>query len=192
MIFTNAPLEGAVVIDLEKREDDRGFFARAWCEHEFADQELSTRLVQCNLAFNEAEGTLRGMHYQAAPYGEVKLVRCTRGAVYDVIVDMRPDSPTFKQWMGVELTAENRRMLYVPEGFAHGYQTLVPETEVFYQVSEFYTPEAERGVRWNDPAFAIEWPDTEVRTISEKDASWPDFPDGSLKTASASFARGER
>jgi dTDP-4-dehydrorhamnose 3,5-epimerase len=191
MIFTKGPLEGAVVIDLEKREDDRGFFARAWCEREFADHELATRLVQCNLAFNEAEGTLRGMHYQVAPYGEVKLVRCTRGAIYDVIIDLRPDSPTFKQWMGVELTAENRRMLYVPEGFAHGYQTLVPETEVFYQVSEFYTPEAEGGVRWNDPAFAIEWPDTEVRTISEKDASWPDFRDGSLKTASASSARGE-
>jgi dTDP-4-dehydrorhamnose 3,5-epimerase len=192
VIFTKAPLEGAFVIDLEKREDDRGFFARAWCEREFADYELVTRLVQCNLAFNQRSGTLRGMHYQEAPYAEVKLVRCTRGAVYDVIVDLRPDSTTFMQWMAVELTAENRRMLYVPEGFAHGYQTLVPETEVFYQVSEFYTPDAEGGVRWNDPAFAIEWPATETRTISEKDASWPDFRDATVETAPSSAARGER
>ncbi len=175
MIFTETQLNPAFLVDLERREDERGFFARAWCEKEFGEHGLSTRVVQCNLSFNPRAGTLRGMHYQRAPYEEAKLVRCTRGAIYDVIVDLRPDSPTWKRWLGVELTAENRRMLYVPEGFAHGYQTLADETEVFYQVSEFYTPEAEGGVRWDDPAFAIQWPDVDERIMSEKDKTWPDY-----------------
>jgi dTDP-4-dehydrorhamnose 3,5-epimerase len=175
MIFTETRLEDAYVIDLEPRADERGFFARAWCSREFADHGLSTRLAQCNVSLNGRRGTLRGLHYQAEPHAEVKLVRCTRGAIYDVIVDLRPSSPTFCRWLGVELTAENRTMLYVPEGFAHGYQTLEDDTETFYQVSAFYAPDAERGVRWDDPAFSIEWPYPESPLISEKDRSWPDF-----------------
>jgi dTDP-4-dehydrorhamnose 3,5-epimerase len=175
VIFTATALEGAYVVELEPREDERGFFARAWCESEFRDHDLSTEIAQCNISFNHKRGTLRGMHYQVAPHAEVKLIRCTRGAVYDVIVDLRPDSPTQTHWIGVDLTAENRRMLYVPEGFAHGYQTLVDETETFYQVSAAYAPEAERGVRWDDPSFSIVWPDPEGAILSEKDSSWPDF-----------------
>jgi len=175
MIFKETRLKGAFIIELEQLKDERGFFARAWCQKEFEAHGLTPRLVQCNISFNKRRGTLRGMHYQAAPYEEAKLVRCTRGAVYDVIIDLRPDSPTYKQWIGVELTADNRRMLYVPEGFAHGYQTLTDNAEVFYQVSQFYSPESERGVRWNDPAFGIEWPEADVRIISAKDQSWPDY-----------------
>jgi dTDP-4-dehydrorhamnose 3,5-epimerase len=175
MIFTETELRGAYVIDLEPREDERGFFARAWCENEFAERGLTTRIAQCNLSYNHSAGTLRGMHYQAAPHQEAKLIRCTRGAIYDVIVDLRPDSPTYKRWTGVTLTPENRRTLYVPEGFAHGYQTLADGTETFYFVSAFYAPDAERGVRWDDPAFAIRWPDADHRTISEKDRAWPNF-----------------
>jgi dTDP-4-dehydrorhamnose 3,5-epimerase len=175
VIFTETELPGAFIIDVERREDERGFFARAWCEDEFEEHGLSTHVVQCNLAYNRAKDTVRGMHYQAAPHAEVKVVRCTRGAVYDVIVDLRSDSPTFKRWVGVELNAENRRMLYIPEGFAHGYQTLADETETYYQVSAFYEPGAERGVRWDDPAFDIVWPQAERRIISAKDRSWPDF-----------------
>ena len=175
MIFTETELPGAFVIDVDPREDERGFFARAWCEREFEDHGLSTRVVQCNLAYNRVKSTLRGLHYQAAPHAEVKLVRCTRGAVYDVIVDLRTDSPTFRRWIGVELTAENRRLLYIPEGFAHGYQTLEDGTETYYQVSAFHEPAAERGVRWNDPTFAIAWPPAERRVISAKDEAWPDF-----------------
>ena len=175
MIFAETPLAGAFVIDVEPREDERGFFARAWCRDEFAEQGLSTDVVQCNVSFNHHQGTLRGMHYQVAPHAEVKLVRCTRGAIYDVIVDLRPDSPTHTRWLGVELTAENRRALYIPEGFAHGYQTLADGTETFYQVSAFWAPEAERGVRWDDPAFGIAWPDPPgERVISERDATYPD------------------
>lgn len=175
MQFTETDLAGAFVIDLERHEDERGFFARAWCEREFADHGLDTRVSQCNVSFNEHRGTLRGLHYQVSPHAEVKLVRCTRGAVYDVIVDLRPESATYTRWVGVELTAENRRMLYVPEGFAHGYVTLVDATETFYQVSVPYAPEAERGARWDDPAFGIEWPQTEGLVMSAKDRSWPDF-----------------
>jgi dTDP-4-dehydrorhamnose 3,5-epimerase len=175
MIFTPTELDGAYLIDLDRREDDRGFFARAWCERELAEQGLSTRIEQCNVSFNHSRSTLRGLHYQSAPHAEVKLIRCTRGAIYDVIVDLRPDSPTWKRWLGVELDAENRRMLYVPEGFAHGYQTLVDATETFYQVSASYAPDAEGGVRWDDPAFAIEWPDPEGALLSDKDRSWPDY-----------------
>jgi dTDP-4-dehydrorhamnose 3,5-epimerase len=175
MIFSETRLAGAYVVDLERREDERGFFARAWCANEFAEHGLATRLVQVNVSFNERQGTVRGMHFQIEPHAEAKLVRCTRGAVYDVIVDLRPASSTFKQWVGVELTADNRRAVYVPEGFAHGYQTLVPKTETFYQVSEFYAPDAERGVRWDDPAFGIDWPDPVGAFLSAKDRSWPDF-----------------
>jgi dTDP-4-dehydrorhamnose 3,5-epimerase len=177
MIFTPTRLEPAHIVDFEKREDDRGFFARAWCQQEFEAAGLETRLVQCNVSFNKRAGTLRGMHYQLAPHAEVKVVRCTRGAIYDVIIDLRPTSPTYKQWLGVELSAANGRALYVPEGFAHGYQTLEDDTETLYQVSEFYAPEAERGLRWNDPAFGIDWPNGEPRVISPKDASWADYTD---------------
>jgi dTDP-4-dehydrorhamnose 3,5-epimerase len=173
--FDETELEGAFVIDLERRDDERGFFARTWCADEFSGHGLNTRLVQANLSWNPRQGTLRGMHFQQTPHAEVKVVRATRGAIYDVIIDLRPGSPTYKEWIGVELTDENRRALYVPEGFAHGFQTLVPDCEVHYLVTEFYTPSAEGGVRWNDPAFDIEWPDPENAVLSEKDASWPDF-----------------
>ena len=175
MIFTETELPGAYVVDLERREDERGFFARTWCSDEFAAQGLDARLTQCNVSYNARRGTLRGMHMQLAPHAEVKLVRCTRGAIYDVIIDLRPDSPTFTRWTGVELTEENRTMLYVPEGFAHGYQALTDGSEIFYQVSEPYAPAAERGVRWDDPAFAIEWPEPGNAILSEKDRAWPDF-----------------
>lgn len=175
MIFTETELPGAFVVDLERREDDRGFFARSWCANEFTDHGLNPRLVQANLSFNDRKGTLRGMHFQREPAAEAKLIRCTRGSIFDAIIDLRPESPTFKRWIGVELTAENRTALYVPEGFAHGYQTLEPDTETFYLVSEYYTPDAEGGVRWDDPAFGIEWPDPANAFLSEKDASWPDF-----------------
>lgn len=179
MIFSETKLPGAVVIDIEKRGDQRGFFARGWCQREFEAQGLTARVVQANISVSHAKGTLRGMHYQAAPYEEAKVVRCTRGAIFDVILDLRPASPTYKQWLGVELTAANYRMLYVPEGFAHGFITLMDEAEVTYQVSQFYTPEAERGVRWNDPAFGIEWP-VPVTVISEKDSRWPDYTDANI------------
>jgi len=174
MIFKETKLKDAYVIEIEKLEDRRGFFARAWCQREFEAHGLVSRVVQANISYNRKKGTLRGLHYQVAPYAETKLVRCTRGAIYDVIVDLRPDSPTYMQWLGVELTAENYKMLYVPEGFAHGFQTLTDETEVTYQVSQFYTPGAEGGVRYNDPAFGIEWPLT-VQVISDKDQNWPDY-----------------
>jgi len=175
VIFTPTSLDGAYIVDIEPRRDERGFFARAWCDEEFARHRLDTRVVQCNLSFNDRGGTLRGMHFQRAPHAEVKLIRCTRGAIYDVIVDLRPESPTHRLWIGVELTAENRRMLYIPEGFAHGYQTLVDATETFYQVSAPYAPHAEGGVRWDDPAFGIVWPETTDLVISEKDRNWPDY-----------------
>jgi dTDP-4-dehydrorhamnose 3,5-epimerase len=174
MIFTNGSLEGAYIIDLQKHGDSRGFFARTYCQREFAEHGLATDMVQTNMSFSAEQGTLRGLHYQLPPHEEAKLMRCTQGAVYDVTVDVRPDSPTFMQWMGVELTAENRRIVYVPEGCAHGFLTLIDDTEVSYQVSAFYTPGVERGIRFNDPAFAIEWP-TELRVVSDKDRSWPDF-----------------
>jgi dTDP-4-dehydrorhamnose 3,5-epimerase len=175
MIFTETKLKGAYIVQLERIRDERGFFARAWCKREFDQHGLISRLVQCNVSYNKKQGTLRGMHYQVAPHEETKLVRCTMGSIYDVIIDLRPGSPTHKEWIGVELNAENRRMLFVPKGFAHGYQTLVNHTEVFYQVSEFYTPETERGVRWNDPVFGVEWPVVDNLEISEKDKSWSDY-----------------
>ncbi|MFZ5917486.1 MAG: dTDP-4-dehydrorhamnose 3,5-epimerase [Chloroflexota bacterium] len=175
MIFTETRLKGAFVVQIKKIEDARGFFARAWCQKDFKAHGLDLHWVQANLAHSKKRGTLRGMHYQAAPYAEAKLMRCVRGAVFDVIIDLRPDSPTFKHWFGIELTADNRTMLYVPEGFAHGYQSLVDDTEVFYPVSQFYTPGAERGVRWNDPAFGIEWPLVNGLILSDKDSNWPDY-----------------
>jgi dTDP-4-dehydrorhamnose 3,5-epimerase len=174
MRFAETDLPGAFVIELERREDERGFFARAWCEQEFADHGLEKRVSQSNLAYNRKAGTLRGMHYQAPPHAEVKLVRCTRGAVYDVIADLRPESRTYLHWIGVELSADNRTAIYVPEGFAHGYQTLTDDAETYYQVSVPYAPSAERGVRWDDPALAIDWPLPDP-ILSEKDAAWPDF-----------------
>jgi dTDP-4-dehydrorhamnose 3,5-epimerase len=176
MIFTETKLKGAFVIDLERHEDERGFFARAWCKTEFAGYGLNSNLQQCNLAVSKKRGTLRGLHYQVAPYEEAKLVWCTRAAIYDVIVDLRPDSNTYMHWIAVELAEENYRMLYVPKGFAHGYQTLFDNTEVFYYVSQPYRKEAERGLIWNDPAFGIIWPEIDVRTISKKDQSWPHYP----------------
>jgi dTDP-4-dehydrorhamnose 3,5-epimerase len=175
VIFEETRLDGAYVIDLERREDERGFFARTFCADEFAERSLNTRLVQANMSWNPRKGTVRGMHFQHAPHAEVKVVRVTRGAIHDVIIDLREGSPTYKQWLGIDLTEDNRKALYVPEGFAHGFQTLVPDTEVHYLVTEFYTPEAEGGVRWDDPAFAIVWPDPENAFLSPKDRAWPDF-----------------
>ncbi len=174
MKFVKTPLVDAFVIELEPMRDDRGFFARGWCTREFEERGLVSKIVQANVSYNKSTGTLRGMHYQVAPYEEAKLVRCTRGALYDVIIDLRPESATYGQWYGAELSAENRKMLYVPPGFAHGYQTLEDGTEAFYQVSEFYAPGAEQGIRYNDPKFAVEWPQA-VQVISEKDASWPNY-----------------
>jgi dTDP-4-dehydrorhamnose 3,5-epimerase len=174
MIFQKTPLPGAYLIDLEKRADHRGFFARAWCTKEFEDQGLSTKLVQVNVSWNKKVGTLRGMHYQTPPNAEVKIVRCTRGAIWDVSIDLRPESPTYLNHFSALLTADNHRMLYVPEQFAHGYQSLVDDTEVVYQVSESYAPQAERGLRFNDPQFNISWP-LPVTVISEKDSSWPGY-----------------
>ena len=174
MNFFATKLEGAFIIEPERMEDGRGFFARSWCEREFAAHGLDPQCVQCNISFNKKSHTLRGLHYQAAPCEEAKLVRCTMGAIYDVIVDLRPDSPTFRQWFSVELTAENRTMLFIPKNFAHGFLTLQDNTEVFYQMSAFYAPEYARGIRWNDPAFRITWP-AEVRVIAERDRNYPDF-----------------
>jgi dTDP-4-dehydrorhamnose 3,5-epimerase len=175
MQFIETNLPGSYILEPERREDERGFFARTWCQREFEIYGLNSHLVQCNISFNYHAGTLRGMHYQAEPYAEAKLVRCTMGAIYDVIVDLRPDLPTFKQWVAVELTAENRKMLYIPEGFAHGFQTLTDNSEVLYQMSEFYHAESARGVRWNDPVFAIEWPHAVHRIISARDQGFTDF-----------------
>jgi len=174
MIFTKGPLPDTYLIDPDKKQDDRGFFARAFCEREFAEHGLVQHMVQTNVSFNARRGTLRGLHFQRAPHREVKLVRCTRGALYDVIVDVRPESAAYGEWMGVELSADSHRMLYVPEGFAHGFLTLEDDTEVTYQVSAFYTPGAEGGLRYDDPALAIDWP-APGRVISEKDRSWPAF-----------------
>ena len=175
MLFIETKLKGAFVIELEKYSDDRGFFSRAWCQKEFKEQGINSQFVQANIGFSKNSGTIRGIHYQIAPFEEAKLVRCIRGAIFDVVLDLRPELPSFKQWFGVELRDENRKMLYVPEGCAHGYQTLVDNTEVFYQVSQVYSPESERGIRWNDPEFDIEWPIDEDLVISEKDQNWPDF-----------------
>jgi dTDP-4-dehydrorhamnose 3,5-epimerase len=174
MILRETKLPGVFEVQLDPIPDERGFFARTWCQKEFAAHGLSPRLVQCNVSFNTRRGTLRGIHYQAAPHAEAKLVRCTKGAIYDVVVDLRPESPTLRGWMAVVLTAKNRRALYVPEGCGHGFLTLEDETEVFYQMSEFYNAKSGRGVRWDDPAFQIAWPE-KVEVISERDRSYPNF-----------------
>jgi dTDP-4-dehydrorhamnose 3,5-epimerase len=175
--FHETPVAGALVVESERIEDERGYFARTFASEEFAARGLDARVNQCSTSFNARAGTLRGLHYQAEPHGEAKLVRCTRGAIYDVALDLRSESPTYLRWYGVELSADNGRALFVPEGCAHGFQSLVDATEVLYQISTPYVPDAARGVRWDDPAFGIEWPPAPAdgRTMSERDATYPDF-----------------
>ena len=183
MIFEETRLKGAYLIRPERLEDERGFFARVWCQREFQEQGLEVALAQCNISYNRKKFTLRGMHFQKRPYEEVKLVRCTAGAIFDVIVDIRPDSPTFRDWLGVELNAENRHILYIPKGFAHGFLTLSDDVEIFYQMSEFYTPGAGRGFRWDDPAIGIRWPLTATPILSEQDRAWPAFAEVMAESA---------
>jgi dTDP-4-dehydrorhamnose 3,5-epimerase len=172
--FVETKLSGVYQIDIEPHCDERGFFARTWCHKEFEEHGLSGKTAQCSTSFNSQKGTLRGIHFQAEPHPETKLVRCTRGKIFDVAVDLRPDSPTFGQWTGVVLSAENRKMLYIPAGCGHGLLTLEDRSEVFYMISEDYYPALSKGVRWNDPAFAIEWPERPV-VISDRDNTYPDF-----------------
>ena len=173
MIFTETAIPGAWIVDCKKLSDPRGFFARAFCAEEFAQHGLESAFVQANLSGNKLRHTVRGMHMQAEPYGEVKVVRCTRGAVFDVFIDMRPESPSYLKWFGAELTQDSHRMLYIPKGCAHGYQTLCDDSEVFYLVSTPYQPSSERGIRWNDPFVGIEWPEMNHAVISDKDSGWP-------------------
>src|SRR5688572_25037836 len=175
IIFKETKLKGAFLIEPEKFEDLRGFFARSFSQKEFLEHGLRAEFVEAGISFNLRKHTVRGMHFQAAPHAQAKLVRCTRGAIYDAMIDLRPGSPTYKQWFAHELTAQNRLMLYIPENFAHGYQTLEDGSEVFYQLSGCYAPATERGVRWNDPAFAIRWPVTDGIIINERDRGYPDF-----------------
>jgi dTDP-4-dehydrorhamnose 3,5-epimerase len=174
MIFIETKLKGAFIIELKPIRDERGFFARSFCQREFKEHGIDTLFVQCNISINRKKGTLRGMHYQIAPYEEAKFIRCSIGAIFDVIIDIRSNSNTYKKWVSVELTDENRKMIYVPKGFAHGFLTLVDNAEVFYQMSEFYTPGYGRGIRWNDPVFGITWPE-EVNVISDQDKTYPNF-----------------
>lgn len=174
MKFLETPLAGAYVVEVERREDERGFFGRTFCEREFAAHGLVSRFPQCNVSYNRRRGTVRGMHYQADPHPEIKLVRCTNGAIVDAIVDLRPDSPTHRRWFSVELSAGNRRALYIPAGMAHGFQTLADDVEVLYMMSEYYHGDLARGVRWNDPAFDLEWPEP-ITVIAEKDLAFPDY-----------------
>jgi len=174
IIFKETKLKGAYVIEPEQFADQRGFFARSFSQTEFADRGLRTQFVEAGISYNLKKHTVRGMHFQAPPNGQAKLVRCTHGAIYDVMIDLRPESPTYKQWFAQTLTAENRLMLYIPENFAHGFQTLEDNSELFYQLSACYHPPSERGVRWNDPAFAIQWPETERIVINERDRTYPD------------------
>lgn len=175
LIFKETNVKGAFLIEPEKFEDHRGFFARSFSQTEFLDHGLRAQFVEAGISFNLRASTVRGMHYQAAPNAQAKLVRCTQGAIYDALIDLRPDSPTYKQWFAHELSAQNRLMLYIPEGCAHGFQTLVDEAEVFYQLSAGYAPASERGVRWNDPAFGITWPMTEGVIMNDRDRNYPDF-----------------
>jgi dTDP-4-dehydrorhamnose 3,5-epimerase len=174
MKFVETGLYGAVIVEIEKLKDERGFFSRTWCKKEFEKHGLESSVVQANTSFNYKKGTLRGMHFQAEPHGETKLVRCTQGAIYDVIIDLRRDSQTYLKWFGIELSVENFRMLFVPKVFAHGFQTLEDNSVISYQVGQFYTPGAERGVRFDDPTFEIKWP-LVVSAISEKDKNWPKY-----------------
>lgn len=175
MTFHETKIAGVFEIHLEPKLDERGLFARSWCQKEFEIHGLNPKLMQCNVSFNTRKGTLRGMHYQVAPYPETKLVRCTRGAIYDVVVDLRPQSRTFKKWISAFLNADNRNAIYVPEGCAHGFLTLEDQSEVFYQMSEVYNAESARGVRWDDPAFQVAWP-AKVEVISERDRTYLNFP----------------
>lgn len=175
MLFHQTLLNGVLLIEPEKKEDERGFFARTCCADEFAAHGLNSQWVQSSISYNERQGTLRGMHYQAAPHEEIKLIRCTMGSIYDVVADVRPDSPTYLKWLGIELSAANRRTLYVPKGIAHGFQTLVDHSEVFYQMSTGYVPEAACGFRWDDACFHIHWPVVGARIISQRDQSYPDY-----------------
>ena len=174
MLFHETPLPGVLLIEPERKEDERGYFARTWCKKEFGDRGLCSEWAQISTSFNRRRGTLRGMHFQAPPHEEIKLVQCIRGAIYDVALDLRRDSPTYLKWFAAELSADNGRMLYIPNGLAHGFQTLADMSEVLYNIGEFYHPESSRGVRWNDPAFAIAWPIAEPN-LSPKDQGWPDF-----------------
>jgi len=176
MIFRESKLSGVFIIETEKKDDGRGFFARIWDFEKFKEKGLNTKIAQCNMSYTKRKGTIRGLHYQTHPYEEAKLIRCTKGKIFDVIVDLRKGSPTFKKWEGFELSGENYRMLYVPEGLAHGFQTLEDDTEVYYQVSQFFTPNSEKGIIWNDPELKITWP-IPVSVISEKDASWEPLQD---------------
>ena len=177
MIFTETKLKGAFIIEIDRKQDFRGFFARTFCQHEFANHGLRTQFVQSSISFNERKGTLRGMHFQSAPMQETKLIRCTRGSVFDVIIDLRPPSPTYKQHLAVELTAETGKALYIPEGFAHGFQTLEDGSELLYQMTEFFAPDLARGVRWNDPAFGIRWPEANNPIILDRDRNYASFSD---------------
>ena len=179
MIFRPTPLEGAFIVEMERREDERGYFARTWCRREFAEMGLATDFPQSSVSYNRRRATLRGMHWQAAPHDEVKLVRCSHGAIWDAIIDLRPESPTYAQHFGVELTAASGRAIYVPRGFAHGFITLEDDSEVSYQISAFYEPSAARGVRWNDPAFGIAWPIADP-ILHPRDAAYPDFTEAVL------------
>lgn len=172
MKFVPTPMEGACVVELQQLDDERGFFARSFCRQEFEARGLNPDIAQCNVSFNRLRGTLRGLHYQAEPYSEAKLVRCTQGAIWDVIVDLRPESPSFRRWHAVELSAASRLALYVPEGFAHGFQTLADDSEVLYLMSQFYRPDAARGLRWDDPVLAINWPVADPQ-VSERDRGFP-------------------
>ncbi|MBD3337959.1 MAG: dTDP-4-dehydrorhamnose 3,5-epimerase [Candidatus Lokiarchaeota archaeon] len=174
MIFHKTALKDAYVIELNKLTDERGFFARAWCKEEFDENQLSSNVVQANISHNKLKGTIRGMHYQVAPYEEAKLIRCIKGSIFDVIIDLRQDSPTFEQWLAFELTENNFKMLYVPQGFAHGFQTMENDTNVFYQVTQYYTPRCENGLRYNDPYFNIKWP-LRATVVSEKDRTWENY-----------------
>ena len=180
MKFIETPLKGAYVIEIDSISDNRGFFARSWCEQEFSDHGLNSNLVQCNISFNTKKGTLMGMHYQIKPHEEAKLVRCTQGLIYDVIVDIRQGSPTFKLWHGLNLSSLNRKMLYIPEGFAHGFQTLEDNTEVFYQMSNFYHGESARGLKWDDPDVGIDWILKDNLIISERDQGYPSIKEINL------------
>jgi len=174
MIFTETKLKGAYIVDVDRLADERGFLARTFCREEFTRHGLNSTLAQTSISFNHEKGTLRGMHYQVAPFEETKVVRCTRGSMYDVIVDLRRDSKTFQRWISTELSADNRRMLYIPENFAHGFITLEPQTEILYYMSEFFHPESSKGFRWNDPTFNIRWPLAQS-VMSERDRTYPDF-----------------
>ncbi len=176
MTFNATPLDGVLFVELEPKLDERGFFARIWCENELGDYGLDAKIAQVSLSYNRRRGTLRGLHYRVAPHAESKIVRCIRGAMYDVAVDLRPESPSYLQWVGVELTSDNRKSIYIPEGCAHGFQTLEDDTEVLYLLSQHYAPDAERGLRWDDRAIGIAWPHVDTRIMSERDRNWPLLP----------------